>query len=42
MIVSHKHKFIFICNGKTGTTSIEHGLAAYDESVDMNHGAPGL
>lgn len=42
MIISHKHKFIFICNGKTGTTSIERGLGALDESVDMNAGAPGL
>ncbi len=42
MIISHRHKFIFICNGKTGTTSIERGLDGYDESVDMNHGSPGL
>jgi hypothetical protein len=42
MILSHKHKFIFICNGKTGTTSIERGLAGYDESKDMNRGALGL
>lgn len=42
MIVSHRHKFIFICNGKTGTTSIERGLGGLDESVDMNAGAPGL
>jgi chondroitin 4-sulfotransferase 11 len=42
MIISHKHKFIFICNGKTGTTSIERGLDGYDESEDMNNGAPGL
>lgn len=42
MIVSHKHKFIFICNGKTGTTSIEHGLREFDESLDMNSGCPGL
>lgn len=42
MIVSHRHKFIFICNGKTGTTSIERGLAGCDESADMNAGAPGL
>ena len=42
MILSHKHKFIFICNGKTGTTSIERGLQGSDESVDMNNGAPGL
>ena len=42
MIISHRHKFIFICNGKTGTTSIERGLSGLDESVDMNAGAPGL
>jgi len=42
MIISHKHKFIFICNGKTGTTSIERGLEGCDEALDMNRGAPGL
>lgn len=42
MIISHKLKFIFICNGKTGTTSIEKALKPFDESCDMNHGAPGL
>ncbi|MEM7789902.1 MAG: sulfotransferase family 2 domain-containing protein [Verrucomicrobiota bacterium] len=42
MIISHRHKFIFFCNGKTGTTSIEKVLAPYDESKDCNHGAPGL
>lgn len=42
MIISHKHKFIFICNGKTGTTSLERALKPYDESIDCNYGAPGL
>ncbi len=26
MILSHEHKFIFFCNGKTGTSSIEQAL----------------
>ena len=42
MIISHKYKFIFICNGRTGTTSIEAALKTFDESCDMNNGAPGL
>ncbi len=42
MILSHKHKFIFICNGRTGTTSIECGLLGLDESLEMNGGCPGL
>lgn len=42
MIVSHKHKFIFFCNGKTATTSIEAALSRFDDSISMNGGAPGL
>jgi len=42
MILSRKHKFIFFCNGKTGTTSIEHALKQYDESGPLNFQAPGL
>lgn len=42
VIISHKYKFIFICNGKTGTTSMEAALLHLDESVDFNAGAKGL
>jgi len=42
MIISHKNKFIFICNGKTGTTSIEKALASYDEMKDFYYHVPGL
>jgi hypothetical protein len=43
MIISHKYRFIFICNGRTGTTSIESALKGYDDdSRDMNNGARGL
>jgi hypothetical protein len=42
MIISHQHKFIFISNGKTGSTSLETALKKYDESVDFNNGAEGL
>ena len=42
MIISHKYKFIFICNGRTGTTSIEAALKSVDESCDLNNGASGL
>lgn len=31
MILSHAHEFIFISNGKTGTTSVESALAPYHE-----------
>jgi len=34
MILSHKHRFIFLCNGRTGTTSIERSLADLDEGRD--------
>ena len=42
MIISHKHKFIFICNGKTGTTSIEAKIGHLDESEGMNSSTGGL
>ena len=42
MILSHKYRFIFFCNGKTGTTSIEHALKDYDESGNFDCGASGL
>lgn len=42
MILSHKHKFIFICNGKTGTTSLEAKIGHLDESDSMNSSTGGL
>ncbi len=42
MIISHTHKFIFFCNGKTGTTSIEHALAQYQEGEELDISSPGL
>ena len=39
MVISHRYKFIFFCNGKTGTTSIQKALDYLDESSNMNHGA---
>lgn len=42
MILSHKHKFIFICNGKTGTTSIEAALEPYQEGKELDLGVPRL
>ena len=42
MIISHKHKFIFICNGKTGTSSIEAALQQHQEGVEFETGVEGL
>ncbi|WP_347100789.1 sulfotransferase family 2 domain-containing protein [Sagittula stellata] len=42
MILSHKHKFIFICNGKTGTTSIEKQLMQYQEGAEYEVTRSGL
>jgi len=42
MIISHTHKFIFLCNGKTGTTSIRAALADYHEEDAYEVGVPGL
>jgi hypothetical protein len=42
MILSHRYKFIFFCNGRTGSTSIEHALAKFQEGAEYNIGAPGL
>lgn len=42
MILSHAHKFIFICNGKTGTSSIETALAPYQEGEEFEVGVEGL
>ena len=38
MIISHKHKFIFLCNGKTGTTSIEELLRPLQEGAEFDFG----
>jgi hypothetical protein len=42
MILSHTHKFIFICNGKTGTSSVEAVLAPYQEGAEFEVGVDGL
>ena len=42
MIISHKHKFIFICNGKMGTSSIEAALGAEQEGEEYEIGVSGL
>lgn len=41
-VVSHSKKFIFICNGKTGTTSIQNVLEKYNEMPDIDNGYPNL
>ncbi|MEL6928966.1 MAG: sulfotransferase family 2 domain-containing protein [Cyanobacteria bacterium J06600_6] len=38
MILSHQHKFIFFCNPKTGSTSVETALEPYQEGHEFNHG----
>ena len=38
MILSHKHKFIFFCNPKTGSTSVEKALERHQEGAEYNHG----
>ena len=42
MILSHEHKFIFISNGKTGTSSIETALRSYQEGAAFKIGVEGL
>lgn len=34
LIISHQHNFIFICNPKTGTTSLEHALEGCDDGLE--------
>lgn len=42
MILSHKHKFVFICNGKTATSSMEAVLEPYHEGEQFEVNVPGL
>lgn len=35
MILSHTHRFIFLANGRTGTTAIEQALAPYQEGAEF-------
>lgn len=42
MILSHKHKFVFIANGKTGTTSIESALSSCNEGGAYENNVKGL
>jgi len=42
MILSERHKFIYFCNSKTGTTSVEKALRHLDEGDRYRFGAPGL
>jgi hypothetical protein len=37
MVISHKHKFIFLATGKTGTTSMETLLKKYDDEGRKFH-----
>lgn len=42
MILSHTHEFVFICNGKTGTSSIEAALGEYQEGAEFEVAVDGL
>ena len=42
MILNHTHQFVFLSNGKTGTSSIEAALSAYHEGEEYEIGVPGL
>ncbi len=42
MILSHEKRFIFIANGKTGTSSIEKVLNPYQEGEEYNFGVKNL
>ena len=41
MILSHTHKFIFICASKVGTTSMEEVLRPLQEGAEYDFGSPG-
>ena len=41
MILSHTHKFIFICSSKVGTTSMEEVLRPLQEGAEYDFGSPG-
>jgi hypothetical protein len=42
MILSHTHQFVFISNGKTGTSSVERALEQYHEGEEFEVGVDGL
>jgi hypothetical protein len=42
MILSHTHQFVFISNGKTGTSSVEAALSEYQEGTEFEVGVQGL
>lgn len=42
MILSYTHKFIFFCNGKTGSTSVESALSPYQEGEAYDLSSHGL
>lgn len=42
MIISHRHQYIFFCNGRTGTTSIASALRDDQEGEAYQMGSPGL
>ncbi|MCS3642372.1 hypothetical protein GGP70_003075 [Salinibacter ruber] len=42
MILSHTHEFIFICNGKIGTNSMEALLGPYQEGREFEVGVEGF
>jgi hypothetical protein len=39
MILSHTHKFIFICNCRVGTTSMEEALRPFQEGAEYDFGS---
>lgn len=41
MILSHTHRFIFICSSKVGTTSMEEVLRPLQEGEEYDFGSPG-
>src|SRR3989338_5981486 len=42
MILSHEHKFIFFCNGKVASTSMQAALAAFQEEPELDIAVEGL